>query len=153
MRRGSSNLIPLHPHHFGPARRETRQYVNTVSATLSDHSADNVNPSTVSDHVPVTLQRNKCNTAADELNWKSTASAVAKLLLRGVKDSADTFDPLKSVAKGLCFILENCEVRSSIRIRCLALTGAPANESELTSDRIIGSQTQNTRRIPLRTCF
>jgi len=42
--------------------------------------------------------------------WKSTASASAKLLLRGVRDSADAFPPLKSVAGGLCFILENYEV-------------------------------------------
>lgn len=38
---------------------------------------------------------------------KSTASASAKLLLRGVRDSADAFGPLKSVAGGLCFILDN----------------------------------------------
>ena len=44
-------------------------------------------------------------------DWKSTASASAKLLLRGVRDSADAFPPLKSVAGGLCFILENCEVQ------------------------------------------
>ena len=43
-------------------------------------------------------------------SWKSTAFATAKLLLRGVRDSADAFGPLKSVAGGLCFILENCEV-------------------------------------------
>jgi len=43
-------------------------------------------------------------------DWKSTASASAKLLLRGVRDSADSFGPLKSVAGGLCFIPENCEV-------------------------------------------
>ena len=50
--------------------------------------------------------------AADEKEsgWKSTALATAKLLLRGVRDSADAFGPLKSVAGGLCFILENCEV-------------------------------------------
>ena len=50
-------------------------------------------------------------------NWKSTASATAKLLLRGVRDSADAFGPLRSVAGGLCFILENCEVRPSSRMR------------------------------------
>ena len=44
-------------------------------------------------------------------NWKSTASSSAKLVLRAVRDSADAFGPLKSVAGGLCFILENCEVR------------------------------------------
>ena len=48
--------------------------------------------------------------AADDNKWK-TASATAKMLLRGVKESADAFPPLKSVAGGLCFILENCEVR------------------------------------------
>ena len=43
-------------------------------------------------------------------DWKSATSASAKLLLYGVRDSADAFAPLKSVAGGLCFILENCEV-------------------------------------------
>ena len=54
------------------------------------------------------------NTAADESesDWKTTASASAKLLLRGVSSSSDAFGPLKSVAGGLCFILENCEVGS-----------------------------------------
>ena len=55
------------------------------------------------------------STAANEKksSWKSTAFATTKLLLRGVRDSADAFGPLKSVAGGLCFILENCEVRPS----------------------------------------
>ena len=44
-------------------------------------------------------------------DWESTASSSAKLVLRAVRDSADAFGPLKSVAGGLCFILENCEVR------------------------------------------
>ena len=54
--------------------------------------------------------------AADEnrSGWKSTVSASAKLLLRGVRDSADAFPPLKSVAGGLCSILENSEVRSPL---------------------------------------
>ena len=49
-------------------------------------------------------------------SWKSTALATAKLLLRGVRDSADAFGPLKSVAGGLCFILENCEACSNPRL-------------------------------------
>ena len=51
--------------------------------------------------------------AADENRpgWESTASSSAKLTLRAVRDSADAFGSLKSVAGGLCFILENCEVR------------------------------------------
>ena len=53
------------------------------------------------------------NTADEKkLDWKSTASATVKLFLRGVRDSADAFGPLKSVAGGLCFILENYEVWS-----------------------------------------
>ena len=52
------------------------------------------------------------NAAADKNrpDWKSTASSSAKLVLRAVRDSADAFGPLKSIAGGLCFILENCEV-------------------------------------------
>ena len=50
--------------------------------------------------------------AADEnrSDWKSTVSASAKFLLREVRDSSDAFGPLKSVASGLCFFLENYEV-------------------------------------------
>ena len=67
-----------------------------MSATFPDHSTDNA------------------DTTADEAksDWKSTAFAMARLLLRGVRDSADAFGPLKSVAAGLCFILDNCEVCS-----------------------------------------
>lgn len=42
--------------------------------------------------------------------WRSAASTTAKLLLRGTKESADAFPPLKSVVGGLCFILDNYEV-------------------------------------------
>ena len=46
-------------------------------------------------------------------NLKSLASSTAKLILRGVKESADAFPPLGSVAGGLCYILDNYEVRPS----------------------------------------
>jgi hypothetical protein len=42
---------------------------------------------------------------------KSTASADTKLILRGVKESQNAYPLLKSVAEGLCFILDNWEVR------------------------------------------
>ena len=75
----------------------------------------NAGTSAVPDHTQKELLPNettKSNAAADERksSWKSTAYATAKLLLYGVRDSADAFGPLKSVAGGLCFILENCEV-------------------------------------------
>jgi hypothetical protein len=47
------------------------------------------------------------------LNLKSLTSSAAKFILRGVKESADAFPPLKSVAGCLCFILDNCEVCSA----------------------------------------
>ena len=75
----------------------------------------NADTSTVPDHMPQDLHPNENaepSAAANEKgsSWKSTAFAAAKLLLRGVRDSADAFGPLKSVAGGLCFILENSEV-------------------------------------------
>ena len=52
-------------------------------------------------------------------NLKSAAAATAKLLLRGVRDTADAFGPLKSVVGGLCFILENCEVCPVSCLHCV----------------------------------
>ena len=66
--------------------------------------------------------------------WKSTASSSAKLLLRGVRDSADAFGPLKSVAGGLCFILENCEVCSLFHLLSATLISLAAHESEQTKN-------------------
>ena len=43
--------------------------------------------------------------------WNATAVAAAELLLRGVRDPADAFSPLKPVAGDPCFILDNYEVR------------------------------------------
>ena len=71
----------------------------------------------------LTVPSDNANTAGPDAvadkkgDWKSTAYSTAKLLLCGVRDAADAFGPLKSVAGGLCFILENCEVRSSFHIR------------------------------------
>ena len=93
--------------------------------------------------------------SADEsgLDWGSTVSSTAKLLLRGVRDSADAFAPLKSVAGGLCFILENCEVSSLPYTLSTPLTGAPANEGKQTGDRIVGTPGRGTRKITLPTYF
>jgi len=71
--------------------------------------------SAVPDHVSAVLRADESSepsAAADDNkpSWKSTASATAKLLIRGVRESADAFPPLKSVAGGLCAILDNYEV-------------------------------------------
>ena len=50
--------------------------------------------------------------------WMSVTSATAKLFLRGVKESADVFPPLKSVVGGLCFIVDNFEVWQPSSTHC-----------------------------------
>ena len=119
-----------------------------MSVAPSDHSTDDMGTSTVSNHEPTTLDHDESgepSAAADgnKSDWKSTVSATAKLLLRGVRDSADAFGPLKSATGGLCFILENWEVQSISHMRYPTLTGAPANESKYTSDRIVGTPSQS----------
>jgi hypothetical protein len=96
--------------------------------------------------VPVTLHHDKSgepSAATDEnkSNWTSTASATAKLLLRGVRDSADGFVPLKSVAGGLCLFLKTarygsppaCVVR---RLQVPQLTKANTREIGLLAPRV-----------------
>ena len=71
----------------------------------------------------------------DGSDWKATASASTKLL-RGVRDSADALGPLKSVAGGLCFILENYEVSFpyDVYLQCSqALRRTKANEQTIES--------------------
>ena len=84
----------------GPSARPESQVVTDGDlereGNESDMDIENPGPS-------VTPDENKSHR-------KSTVSASAKLLLRGVRDSADAFGPLKSIAGGLCFILENGEV-------------------------------------------
>jgi hypothetical protein len=53
----------------------------------------------------------------DTGNLKSLVCPVAKTILLAVRESADTFGPIKSVAGGLCYILENYEVQSFSRTR------------------------------------
>ena len=84
-----------------------------------------------------------------ESDWTTTATASAKLLLRGVSSSSDAFGPLKSVAGGLCFILENCEVRLYSRMSSTTLTCPAANEGKQASNRIVGTESQDAQRTSL----
>ena len=77
----------------------------------------NTGTSAVSDRVPEGIRPDQgvepsIITDENQRNWKPTTSEMAKLLLHRVRDSADVFPPLKSVAGGLSSILENCEVGS-----------------------------------------
>ena len=75
---------------------------------------DNTGNSAISFKIQDVLSSNQSKLNTRDGNkfkeWMSTASATAKLFLRGVNESADVFPPLKSVVGGLCFILDNCEV-------------------------------------------
>ena len=98
---------------------------------LSDNAGTSAVPDRASEDVLSTKDAEP-NAAVNEnkRDWKSTAYETAKLLLRGVNESADVFAPLKSVTAGLCFILDNCEVWSSPAYAITALTGVPANEGK-----------------------
>ena len=78
-----------------------------------------------------------------------TVSSSAKLLLRGVRDSADAFGPLKSVAGGLCFILDNCEVRLPPHLLSATLIDRSAHRGEQTNNRIVGPSGQSPCRSAL----
>lgn len=70
--------------------------------------------STVPDRAPEILPKESVEprVVADgnKLGWKYTASATAKLLLRGISESSDPSSPLSSLAGGLSFLLDNYEV-------------------------------------------
>ena len=92
--------------------------------------ANNVDTSTTPETAVVRSDKSaEPSTGADEKkpSWKDNAFAAAKLLLRGVNQSADAFGPLKSVTGGLCFILDNYEVWLSSVSTINDAYGVPAN--------------------------
>lgn len=111
--------IPPHPRLQVLSRRMRNPTVTVCErhyfSSLPAHN--NLENFAVPDNTQEALISNQSESnAADESTsdqWRSTASATAKLFLHGVRESADAFGPLKSVVGGLCFILENCEVQSS----------------------------------------
>ena len=120
----SQEVDQVHPSPPTPSIPPTGGPDSTQTSTVPDRSSDIAATSAVLDRVPKDHPNESAepDTAVDKKksNWKSTMSTTAKLLLQGVRDSADAFGPLKSVAGGLCFILENCEVCPSppSSIRC-----------------------------------
>ena len=83
---------------------------------------------------PDTENENAGVSAVNRPDWKSTASSSAKLVLRAVRDSADAFGPLKSVAGGLCFILENYEVWCLLSWMVIMTYLSAANKGKQTGD-------------------
>ena len=93
----SSHIQEYLSHHF-----------TSPSLTVPLEDADDpINP----DRTQELHDKSGQNTAGENRSdLYSTVSAAAKLLLRTVRDSADAFPPLKSVAGGICSILDNYEV-------------------------------------------
>ena len=70
----------------------------------------NLNQSAIRHHdqEPALVSSNVIDTSS----LKSSVDSAAKSTLRRIAESSKTYFPLKSVAKNLCFILDNCEVWS-----------------------------------------
>ena len=112
---------------------------NTGTPDVPDRAPEDVHPNERTQPSAVTNE--------NKSNWKSTLSVSAKLVLRGVRDSADAFGPLKSVAGGLCFILENCEVRPPPTCVIHNVDRCLENEGKQASDRIASAAGQWARRV------
>ena len=108
------SVIPPHPYHRSRRSENPKVREQRYFSFVSDDPPGNIDNSAIPDQVQGTLSsdKNKPNTTDENESgqWKSAASATVKLFLRGTKDSADVFPPLKSVVGCLCYILENCEV-------------------------------------------
>jgi len=107
---GPSPSTPWISH--GGKPNSTRTYLFWLPPLITP--SDNAGDSTLPECEPEVVRPDETiepSVAVDEKksSCKPTASATAGLL-RGVRDSAGAFGPLKSVARSLCFVLENCEV-------------------------------------------
>ena len=56
------------------------------------------------------LRPNAATAGETQRNRKPIASAEAKSVLRGIKESTNSYPPLRSIARDLWFILDSCEV-------------------------------------------
>jgi hypothetical protein len=86
-----------------------------LPVTGSSGNADNL---PIPDHVrePVKSSTHALDPGAaseDTLSRASTAPTTPNVVLREVAESSNAYPPLKSVARCLCIILDNCKVRST----------------------------------------
>ena len=95
-----------------PSPSEGMEAVTTELSLHPTDSLDNTDGPAVPDHAQQVPTDEGEPSAVDEdtSNRKSAASATAMSLLHRVKESSNAYAPLKSIAEGLYFILNNCEV-------------------------------------------
>jgi len=104
----SSSSAPSTPRSGEPDGMRTRQ-LWSPPLTIS---SDNIN-TTVPDHAPegpypdVSVEQ---SAATNETMLGGGSTSVTVKLLCVVRDSVNGFGPLKSIARGLCLVLENCGV-------------------------------------------
>ena len=109
--------------------------------------SDDAETSTVSHQVPEVPHPDKSVESGvapgdREPDQKSTVSTAAKLLC-GVRDSTNTFVPLKSIAKSLYTILENRQVWSPACTLLTVLIVISANRGGCAGHRIVSTQDQS----------
>ena len=80
------------------------------------------------------FDRSSSSLQPDKPDWGRTTSSAVKLFLHTVERASDAFPPLKSVAGGLCAILENCEVHCAI-VRLVCNTHSFPSERRSTNRR------------------
>lgn len=83
-------------------------------------SSDEIDNYPIPDHIQEALPA----VGGGESNWKSIASAPAKLFFRLARDTLDVFPPFRSTVGVLCAILESIEVQSTSHplLTCLQLS-------------------------------
>jgi hypothetical protein len=105
---------PSISHGAEPSSTSPSTTLQPLPATISSGSADN---SPVLNRIrepakPSTHTLDSSTASEDTLNRKSAASAAANAMLHLVEESPVAYPPLKSVAKHLRLILDNCKVQS-----------------------------------------
>ena len=92
-----------------PSPTESAESTTTYWSLPPTASSDKIHNPAIPDRVRQVLSVNEGGSGAVD-GSKSAASATAKSFLRAVKESENAYPPLKYVAEGLYFILNNCEV-------------------------------------------
>jgi hypothetical protein len=127
-------VSPTNPSPSAPSISYDAEPGGTTLLTLSKPlplsvSSDKADNPYILDHVrePARLSTHALDPGSaseDTSNQKPTVPTTPNAILRGIAESSNTYLPLKSVAKRLCSILDNCEVQSPYHIfspHCLQL--------------------------------
>ena len=113
--------------------------------SLSNYSPPrNIDPDSIPGPLLFDLRKEITSTLNNTTDLRATsksklkiASSAAEMTLRGVKEAADAFPPLKSAAAALCFILDNCKVLSTSRTLNEVYLYSSEHDGVSPNDRIV----------------